>query len=77
MALRCFGKGDQGCPSTLGEFEILIIFYKNEMVTCVFKNRVLKTKSKFSCTMMRIIEMIIYEGHPSGLLVLYDFLGQN
>ena len=40
MALRCFGKGDQGCASTFGELEILTIFLqKNKMVTCVFQKQ--------------------------------------
>ena len=44
IALKCFGKGNQGCASTFGELEILTIFYKNEMVTCVFQKQSFENK---------------------------------
>jgi len=39
------------------------------MMTFVFKNRVFENKVKISCTMIRVIKMMLYDRHPSGLLV--------
>ena len=62
---------------TFGEFELFTNFYKNEIMTFVFKNRVFENKVKISCTMIRVIKMMLYDGHPSGLLVLYDISRQS